>query len=495
MSAPSPGADALARLVAPVRGRLLAARALQVLASVATVAPYVAVAELARGMLAGAGGRADAGTWVLVAVVGLLVRAVAGQVAYGVAHVADLHLQAGLRRDLTARLATLPLGWFGRRASGVVRSHLQDDVGALHSQVAHGAVEQTAAVATPLAALAYVAVLDWRLALVAAFVVPVHLAVQAAAMRGLGDDLAAMGQGMLRLSAAVVELVGGIAVVKMYGRAGVAHERYRRAATDFGDGYASWVGPMTRRSALVSVVLSAPTVLLVMLAAGSWAVSAGWTGPVEAVTAALVAATVPPAFVAVSAAAQSRREAEAASLALVALLDEPALGEPDHPLDPDGTDLRLEGVSFGYEPDRPVLEAIDLELPAGTLTALVGPSGAGKSTLAGLVARFHDPDAGRVLLGGVDLREIGSAGVARTVGLVLQDPQLVAVSIADNIRLPRPGASDAEVRAAAVAARVADEIDALPRGFDSVIGTDAQLSGGQEQRVAIARALLGDPGV
>jgi ATP-binding cassette subfamily B protein/subfamily B ATP-binding cassette protein MsbA len=155
--------------------------------------------------------------------------------------------------------------------------------------------------------------------------------------------------------------------------------------------------------------------------------------------------------------------------------------------------VALQGVTFGYEPGRPVLRAVDLEARPGETVAIVGPSGAGKSTLVGLVPRFYDPWAGRVLLDGADLRDLRLADLRAQVALVLQEPFLFPVSVADNIAYGRPQASRAEVEAAAEAANAHAFIAALPDGYDTVVGErGATLSGGERQRLAIARALLKD---
>lgn len=135
---------------------------------------------------------------------------------------------------------------------------------------------------------------------------------------------------------------------------------------------------------------------------------------------------------------------------------------------------------------------MSLRLTPGTVTALVGPSGSGKSTLASLVTRFHDVTGGRITIGGADVREIASERLYRHIGFVLQDVQRLRTSVRDNIRLARPDASEEEVREAARAAQIDRRIEALPRGYDSVVGEEAVLSGGEAQRVSIARALLAD---
>jgi ATP-binding cassette subfamily B protein/subfamily B ATP-binding cassette protein MsbA len=155
--------------------------------------------------------------------------------------------------------------------------------------------------------------------------------------------------------------------------------------------------------------------------------------------------------------------------------------------------IRLENVTFGYEADRPVLKNVTLQAAPGEIVALVGPTGAGKSTLVSLIPRFFDPWEGRITFDGVDLRELKLADLRSQISIVLQEPFLLPLSIADNIAYSRSTATREEIIAAAVAARADDFIRGLPNGYDTILGErGATLSGGERQRVAIARALLKD---
>jgi ABC-type multidrug transport system fused ATPase/permease subunit len=156
--------------------------------------------------------------------------------------------------------------------------------------------------------------------------------------------------------------------------------------------------------------------------------------------------------------------------------------------------LHFENVTFGYQPSRPVLHGLELSIRPGEVIALVGPSGAGKSSLIQLVPRFYDPQGGRVLLDGRDLRTLSLRHLRAHVGMVAQETLLFSGSAKDNIRYGRPDASDAEVRAAAEAAHAHEFVAALPHGYESLLGErGSRLSGGQKQRIAIARAFLADP--
>lgn len=174
-----------------------------------------------------------------------------------------------------------------------------------------------------------------------------------------------------------------------------------------------------------------------------------------------------------------------------AVRDESGLG-PAVPIESIEPSISLQDVSFRYAPDEPlILSSISLEIPAGSTVALVGTSGAGKSTVINLMLRFWDPEAGRILLGGSDLRCYPMMQLRRLFSVVSQDVFLFSDSIRENIRLGRPEASDAEVEEVASRARIHDFIITLPQGYDTLVGErGVRLSGGERQRIAIARALL-----
>jgi ATP-binding cassette subfamily B protein len=187
---------------------------------------------------------------------------------------------------------------------------------------------------------------------------------------------------------------------------------------------------------------------------------------------------------------------------LFELLDmEPNIAAPAAPKSlPKGrlAQVALDNVTFHYpsRPEQPALHEFSLDMAPGETVALVGPSGAGKTTVFQLLLRFYDPASGQLTLNGIDLRELDPSDLRSHIGLVPQEPVVFSANAFENIRYGRPGASDAEVRAAAEAASASDFLDALPDGFDTFLGEKGvRLSGGQRQRIAIARAILRDPNV
>ncbi|MFD1085103.1 ABC transporter ATP-binding protein [Micromonospora andamanensis] len=476
-------------VLTPVRGRLVVAAVLQLIGAVAGLAPYIAVVEIARDFLGAAAVDRDAvWLWVVVAAVGFVVRTICATTAYTISHVADADVGLKIRRDTARRLSRVPLGWFTERSSGQVKRVLADDVAAVHHAVAHVVNDLVAAVVTPLIALGYLFWLDWRLALLCLGPLVVWFGLVAYMMRDEGERTARWSAELDKVNAAVVEFVDGIAVVKAFGQAGRAQDRYRRAGDDLARFLSEWAGGMRHLDSLASMIISPPVMLLVALAGGVWLDA----DPAELVAFVMLTVGLGAPVLALGFGAQAMQVATDAASRVAKLLAAPELPGAAEPRRPAGARVELDGVRFSYDGRTFVLDGIDLVLEPGTVTALVGSSGSGKSTLARLLPRFWDVDEGAIRIGGVDVRDVSEQDLYRQIGFVFQETSMLRTSIGDNIALGRPDATRAQIEAAARAAQIHDRIMSLPRGYDSVVGEDAQLSGGEAQRVTIARAILAD---
>jgi len=297
------------------------------------------------------------------------------------------------------------------------------------------------------------------------------------------------------LSAELVETLAGGAELVAYGRADGRLERIRGADRS--------LVRAARRAALADgtgeglrlLVLGA-TVAAVL----AFAVSSHAAGGLDRVLIALVALAALAAFEAVQPLPEALRELRATIASGERILDltgrEPAVTDPSEPLTlPQGRfTVALEDVRVRYAPgERAALEGVSLRLEPGRRVALVGPSGSGKTTVVNLLLRFVDPEAGRVTLGGRDLREYGREDVRRAVAVAGQDSHLFSTTIRENVRLARPEATDGELEDALRRARILDWVRSLPRGWDTLVGEEGrELSGGQRQRLVVARALLAD---
>jgi ATP-binding cassette, subfamily B, bacterial IrtA/YbtP len=473
--------SALKDLRRPVAGWTRAGTVLSAIGALTTLVPFIGIAELARKLL----NRQDVTATAVVIATGVVFGFLANGAALSLTHVADAKLQATLRRRIVRRLGQVPLGWYSTTTSGAVRKVAQDDIEELHHLVAHHDVELTGAVVLPLGGFAYLVWLDWRLALLAVATLPVYVVAYGFMMREFSEKMMELDAGLRKVSAAIIEFVHGIAVVKAFGQANRAHRGYLSAVREYGDRYAGWVRPILRLEAVTSMALAAPVVAVVSLAGGV-ALS---IDPVDLLAEVLVAMTIPTTLLTLNNGFTAQRRAVAAAKRIAELLDAPVLPVPAEPQVPDGHLVEFDGVSFSYNGSTNVLDGVTLTCLPGTITALVGSSGAGKSTVAKLVPRFYDVTAGSVRVGGVDVRQIAPEVLYRVVGFLLQDVQLLHGTVAENIRLGWPSASDEEVVAAARAARIHDKIVSLPDGYDTV---DPVFSGGEAQRVSIARALLAD---
>lgn len=481
---------------APVRGSLAGIITLSIVGAASGVVPFIAIVELARTLLPGInGGAVDEGrVWaiVVVAVIALFVNVGTAFGAGAVGHFADARLQLSLRHRIIRHLQRLPLGWFDQRSSGTVRKLVEGDVTSLHQLVAHTIQEVLTAIAVPVISLIYLFIVHWQMALAALVPLLLTAIMYPVLMRGSGEKYEQYDAATAALAGATVEFVQGIAVVKRFGQLGRSHRRYRDATKR----YVRFVGEWTEETAVaftVIEIITSPVVVLVwLLAAGYWLVNVGAATPVEVLPGLLLGLGLTGPLMKLGASGQFVRNATKAQRSLSDFFALQPVSQPKAPRTPSGHDIALEAVSFGYDAAHPVLHEVAAACAPGTVTALVGASGSGKSTLAKLVPRFYDVDAGRVEIGGADVREIDGTELYREVGFVFQDVQLLRASLRDNIRLTRTSATDAEVEAAARAAQIHDRILRFERGYDAVVGEDANLSGGEAQRVTIARALLAD---
>lgn len=491
--------EALARkeILAPVRQALTLASIIVAVASVCTVVPFVLIVEACRELLADQVDTDRVWRLLLVAVVVLVVRGVLQAVALTWSHLVDANYQLTLRRLLAAKLTRVPLGWFGERSAGEVKKLLQDDVEALHYLVAHARLEFVGALTVPLVTLGYLVTVEWRLTLVLLVPLVAYAVIFSRMLDQDGRDrIAVYNRWERRTQEATVEFVDGIQVVRAFGQAGKAHKVFQDAVDGQAQAVHRMKAPVIRLQAASDLVVAPVFVMLVIVVAGLAGAGLHWLAPVDVLPFLLVGLGLGSSLLGLGYGTQALRTAGAAAVRLHDLQQEPELSTEapasDDPAPAAAGVVRFEGVTFGYRKDHEVLRGIDIELDPGTLTALVGPSGSGKSTLAKLLPRFYDVGAGRITIAGRDIRDYSTEELYRTVGFVFQDVRLIGGTVRDNLRLARPDADDAALAQAARAAQIHDRIMALPRGYDSEIGGDAVLSGGEAQRLSIARALLAD---
>ncbi|MGX2992847.1 ABC transporter ATP-binding protein [Streptomyces sp. JNUCC 64] len=402
-------------------------------------------------------------------------------------------VMSDLRLGLGEKLRAMPLRELEKRSAGDLSAVIGGNVAYASMAASYVAfLFLQAAVVPPLVVLV-VLVVDWRVGLVLAAMLPAALPFVRSIQRRAGTGLRAANAADGAASARIVEYVQGLPVLRAAGQTGASSRRLddalRRQTRVMSESQRSLTMP--------SIVATASTQLGIIAAVATGAALVFDARLSAALLAALALAAVklaePLANAATMIAVFELSEASLERIEEVMESEPLPVGDPGARLD--RFDVTLEDVVFRYGPDDPVpvLDGVSLTLPARSLTALVGPSGSGKTTISKLITRYADPDSGTVRIGGTDLRLMAPTGIHRHVAVVFQDVYLFDDTIRANIAMGRPGATDAEVEEAARAANVHEFVTRLPRGYDTRVGeVGGALSGGERQRVSIARAILKD---
>jgi ATP-binding cassette subfamily B protein len=416
-------------------------------------------------------------------------RLIAGRQALGVEY--------DMRNALYSHLLRLSWRFYDRHQTGQLMSRATVDLQAVRFFLGYGLIFFGQHILTIVAVTAIVFVYDWQLALVALAITPLLAAIAFVYSRASHPILKDVQQRMGDMTTTAEENIVGVNVVKAFAQEPREREKFsRRSEAVFDQSIRA-----TRLRAFYAPLMSFLPLLTqaaVLLVGGRKVVSGELQlGDFIAFNVYVLMLVQPLRMLGYWVSEVQR--AIASGERIFEVLDEPEeiVERPDAlPLPAGDGRLRFEHVSFGYDPERPVLHDIDLDLEAGSTVALIGHTGSGKSTLTSLVPRFYDATEGSVLLDGVDVRDLRLRDLRGAIGLVSQDPFLFSTTVRENIAFGAPGASDEEVVRAARMAQADEFITDLPEGYQTVIGERGiTLSGGQRQRLAIARAILVDPRV
>lgn len=475
---------ALHRLLRPYYRPLTTAIALQALAGICSLVPWIVLGHIA----AAAQPAAElSGLWP-IALSGL-VWLLGQTLALYLTHRVDAGLCHQLRLKLAAKLQRLPLNWFVHQGEDGVARYVEQDVRALHQLIAHAPTDLVNLLIIPLVAFGYLCTLNMPLALFG--LLPLCAAVglfRAMRARRFRDAFEQRDRTMEEMLASYGSLASHPVAVRQYPQAGV--QAQAQAATElFVSAFSQWVQRIGRFSAGTQLLLGAP-LLAAWVIAGALGLGHGLLPAAQLCVFLLMVKAIAAPLQAMGHGGDALRSARLAATRLNALLTMPDMVEgTQQPNLAAPAEIEVRDLSFHYA-DQPILQNISFRLPAGSVTAIVGPSGAGKSSLLLLLARFMDPDCGQIRVAGQSLSSLSDAGRFRLITPVLQQGCALARPLDQNIALYRPEASQAAIHAAAKAACLHEEIMARPLGYQSIPGRDLQLSGGELQRLSIARALL-----
>jgi ATP-binding cassette subfamily B protein/ATP-binding cassette subfamily C protein/ATP-binding cassette subfamily B multidrug efflux pump len=398
-----------------------------------------------------------------------------------------------LRERVYAHVLALPMAFFDKAITGQLVSRVTNDteaVNQLYRQVLYVMLDSSIVVAGSLVAMSF---LDWRLMLVVATLVPAMVLIIKGYQRLSAPAVARSRQLRSDINAQMAESMAGMTVLQAAGAAGRFGARFDAVN---GEHFHSRIAELRANAWLLRPALDLLNVLLlvtVIYGFGRRELSGLEVGLLYAFLA-YIARVVEP-LIQITMQFGQLQQAMVAASRVRALLEEDETRAPPQNGEPIAHgELRIEGLTFGYDPARPVLHGIDVDITAGSFVGVVGHTGSGKSTLLSLLLRFYTAQLGRITVDGQPLSAVPDAAFRDAVGLVPQEPFLLSASVRENIAMGRPGITDAAIEAAARAARAHDFIAALPQGYDTRLGEGgARVSSGQKQLLAMARALAGAP--
>lgn len=407
-------------------------------------------------------------------------------------HLAAFRIATNLRLAMVKHIATLPLGTIEQFGSGKLRRTISETAGAAETYLAHQLPDQAKAMATIAGLLTLLLAFDWRLGLLS--LVPVALAFAVmTSMTGkkMQEQMTQYQNALADMSGEAVEYVRGIPVVKTFGQTVFSFKKFKGTI----DNYERWVIAYTKqlRWPMTFYTLAVNSVFVFLIAGAFLFASGGTDG--GALLNLLFYIIITPVISLTLTKLMFMREngmiVQDAITRIDRVLESPSLSCSNAPKHPKDSSVALEHVTFSYDGVKNALEDISLSIGTGQTVAFVGPSGGGKSTLAALIARFFDPQSGKISIGGANVKDIDKSELMDTVSFVFQNSRLIKGSILDNVRMGKPNATDGEVLAALSAAQCVDIIEKFPDGVHTVIGSQGvYLSGGETQRLAIARAML-----
>ena len=404
-------------------------------------------------------------------------------------HKATFAVLGNIRKQGLSKLARMPLGDVQARGSGELKNILVERVDSIEPTLAHVIPEMSSNAVVVIATLIYLFALDWRMALASLITFPLGMVFFMLMMVGYNKNYARTVAATNTLNDTAVEYIGGIEVIKVFGKAKSSYEKFVAAAKECAQSYIDWMNKSNFYFTFAMNIM--PATLLTVLPIGGLLLKNGTLTPTTFVLIVILSMGLITPIIGCMKFTDDLAKVGTIISQVTDILTAQELPRPEADAQtPQGSAVELHDVRFGYN-DTEVLHGIDLTFREGTVNALVGPSGSGKSTIAKLIASFWDVRSGSITVGGADIRDISAGHYNKLVAYVSQDNFLFDDTVRENIRMGKPGATDAEVEQAARDCGCYDFIMGLENGFDTQVGSGGgHLSGGERQRISIARAML-----
>lgn len=408
------------------------------------------------------------------------------------AHISAFRVATNIRIKAMEHIVKLPLGFAESFGSGKLRKTVNESSAATETYLAHNLPDKAGAIATPIGLIVLLLAFDWRLGLLS--LVPVvlgFLIMSAMTGKRMKIKMEEYQNALGDMSNEAVEYVRGIPVVKTFGQTVYSFKKFKQSI----ERYEKWVIAYTKdlRMPMLFYTTAINAVFAFLIAAGICFTKDGVTNEflLNLLFYIIITPIISVTLTKIMYQSENAMIVDDALNRIDSVLSLTPLAETSSPKHPMDASVSIENVSYSYDGKKPALSHIFANIESGQTVAFVGPSGGGKSTLANIIARFFDADSGKILIGGVDIKDIPKEELMNTISFVFQNSKLIKASVFDNVRMGRPDATKDEVMQALKSAQCMDIIEKLPNGVDTVIGTKGvYLSGGEQQRVAIARAML-----
>lgn len=481
----------LMELAAPRRWEYLFS-VLTALAGVAcSLTPYLIMIELIHALLNGTAEQAWCLNRCLVMGAWWVLRYVLHAVSTTLSHHATFHVLANIRMRLLNKLATLPLGTVLEKPSGSYKNVIVERVDSVETTLAHIVPEMTSNIVGAIAVLVLLFAVDWRMGLSMLVVLPLGILCFMTMFNGYEAKFHRAVTATKNLNDTAVEYINGIEVIKAFGQSKTSYARFVSAAKEGADCFIDWMRScIFGQSAGMAIF---PSTLVGILPIGCLLSMNGSLAADQLISVIVLSFGVMQPLITAYSYTDDLAQLGTIVGEVADILEQEDLHRPGTASSqPKDNSIQLKDVRFAYG-EKEVLHGVSLRIEPGTVNALVGPSGSGKSTIARLVASLWDVDSGSILLGGVDIRTLPLQECTSRIAYVSQDNYLFDLSVMDNIRMGRKGATDEQVIAAAKKCGCHEFIMSLERGYQTVCGVSGgHLSGGERQRISIARAMLKD---
>ena len=426
-----------------------------------------------------------------------IVKAVCKYVITYLGHLMGVRIEADMRTDILTHIQTLSFSYFDHNRTGVIMSRITNDLFSITELSHHGPENLMTSLVTILGAFAILCTICWPLACIILAVVPLFIAFTVHWNGRMDQASAEVKQNMAEINASIESGISGIRTAKAFANEDAEADKFRSANDAFKESKKKWYKTMGIYHSGIESTMSLMQVLTI--AAGGFFIMKGKMDYVDLITFSLYVSTFTRPVTQLADFIETFTDGMTGFKRFREVMNTGAEIQ-DKPDAMELTDVKgdvaYRDVSFSYSDGVPVLEHVSFTLPHGRSLAVVGPSGGGKTTLCQLLPRFYDVTGGCVTLDGHDVRDVTQRSLHRAIGIIQQDVFVFADTIRENIRYGRPGATDAEIVAAAVRAEIHEEIMAMPDGYDTFVGErGVMLSGGQKQRLSIARVFLKNPPV